>query len=49
MQTGELLQVGQRVFYDIKKDNVIEVRICVHTSNGVIRMKNSICLRNDNI
>ena len=31
------------------KRNVIEMRICVDTINGVIRIKNSACLSNDKI
>ena len=38
---GESLQVRQRSICDIKKSNVIEITICVHTINGIIRTKNS--------
>ena len=38
---GELLQVRQRSICDIKKRSVIEITNCVHTINGVIRIKNS--------
>ena len=45
----ELLQVRQRSVCNIKNCNVIEMTICVDTINGVIRIKNSTCLWNDNI
>ena len=41
MCKGELLQVRQRSISDFKKRNIIEVTICVHTINGVIRINNS--------
>ena len=40
MCNGELLQVQQRSVCNIKKRNVIEMTICVHTINAVIRIKN---------
>ena len=43
---GELLQVPQRrSVCDIKKRNLVEMTISVHTINGVIRIKYSTCLR----
>ena len=44
MQKGELLQVRQLSVCDITKRNVTEVIICVHTINGVIRIKISMGL-----
>ena len=35
---GELLQVQQHSVCNIKKHNVIEMTLCVHTLNGVIRI-----------
>ena len=45
----ELLQVHQRFVCDIKKRKVIQMTICVHTINGLIRIKNSTRLWSDNI
>ena len=38
---GELLQLQQRSVGNIKKRNMIEMRICVQTINDIIRINNS--------
>ena len=37
---GSVISAGM-FFLDIKRRNVIEMTICVHTINGIIRRKNS--------